>query len=90
MLKHLCIYSMCSYNEGLISFMGRAALACSMVNTCDNMMIIIGERMAHVIQVCYTCESALLRKRSISTEMLNQNPILTAGIYYVLRHSHKI
>ncbi len=63
---------------------GRAALACSMVNTCDNMMIIIGERTAHVIQVCYTCESALLRKRSISTEMLNQNPILTAGIYYVL------
>lgn len=67
---------------------GRAALACSMVNTCDNTMIMIGVCTAHVIQVCYTCESARLWKRSISTETLNQNPILTAGIYYALWTMH--
>lgn len=66
----------------------RAALACGMFNTCDNMMTMNGELTAHVKQVCYTCESARLRKRNISTKTLNQNPILTAGIYYVLWTMH--
>lgn len=43
---------MCSYNEGLISFRGgRAALAHGMANTCDNMMIMIGEFTVHVMNV---------------------------------------